>query len=164
MTWSKRLGASHFFWHRICMKYAGGGMNDSEQLSALISDVYDAALAPASWEETLSAVARFVGGPSAALWSKDDSSNTGNAAYFCGFDPGYTQAYLDQYITLDPASTAHFYAGIDRECFSVPSRQFGLAARWHLQRLVRPVRHSVEFLHRVRSTRLLLRYVHLRGC
>jgi DNA-binding CsgD family transcriptional regulator len=81
-------------------------------LLSLVGGIYDAALDPALWPTVLGKVARFVGGPSAALWSKDCVNKTGNASFWFGFDRGYVRAYLDQYLEFDPAGAAHFLATI----------------------------------------------------
>jgi hypothetical protein len=38
-------------------------MRDAERFSALIGDIYDAALDPSRWVTVLAQIARFVGGP-----------------------------------------------------------------------------------------------------
>jgi DNA-binding CsgD family transcriptional regulator len=88
-------------------------MDETEQLSTLIGDIYDAALEPPLWTDVLGKAARFVGGPAAALFSKDAASKTGGVAYDYGIEPRYRQLYFDQYIKLDPATTGHFFAKIE---------------------------------------------------
>jgi DNA-binding CsgD family transcriptional regulator/PAS domain-containing protein len=87
-------------------------MQDAERLSELIGDIYDTALDESLWPDVLEKIAQFAGGPNAALWSKDASSETGDFAHFRGFDPGYVQAYFDEYMKLDPASALYFHADI----------------------------------------------------
>jgi DNA-binding CsgD family transcriptional regulator len=88
-------------------------MDETEQLSALIGDIYDAALEPSLWMDVLDKTARFVGGPAATLVSKDATSKTGSVAYSYGIDPRYTQLYFDKYVKLDPCTTGHFFAEIE---------------------------------------------------
>src|SRR5215468_5440676 len=92
----------------------GGAMLEAEELSALIGDIYDAALDPALWPQVLPRSAQFVGGPAAALFSKDAASKRGDTAYDCGIDPHYRQLYFEKYIKLDPLTIGHFYAEVEK--------------------------------------------------
>jgi hypothetical protein len=66
-------------------------MDDKATLSALIGDIYDAALDPALWTDVLVSITEFVGG----LLSKDSVSKLGNAFYHVGVDPHYIQIYAE---------------------------------------------------------------------
>lgn len=77
-------------------------MADADDLSALIGDVYDAALDPGLWVGALQKIAAFVHGPAAALLSHDTSSKTGGFYYSWGDDPHYSQLYFTKYIKLNP--------------------------------------------------------------
>jgi DNA-binding CsgD family transcriptional regulator/PAS domain-containing protein len=87
-------------------------MDQQERLSQLIGNIYDAALDPALWIGVLAKCGEFVGGPAAALFSKDAVSLTGDVAYYWGIDPHYRQLYFDKYIKLDPLTIGHFFAKI----------------------------------------------------
>jgi len=88
-------------------------MLEADVLSALIGDVYDAALNPDLWPSALRQAAEFIGGSAAALYSKDTTSKRG-AVYFedGGIAPQYKQLYFDKYITLDPSTTAQYLAKV----------------------------------------------------
>ena len=88
-------------------------MREEERLSALIGDVYDAALDPALWVGVLKKTAHFVGGPAASLVSKDAASKTGEFAFQAGLDPKYVQLYFDEYIRLDPNTTGQVLTKIE---------------------------------------------------
>jgi DNA-binding CsgD family transcriptional regulator len=88
-------------------------MSDAEELSALIGDIYDAALDPKLWPRVLPRSAQFVGGPAAALFSKDAARKSGDYAYDSGIDPYYRQLYFEKYIKLDPLTIGHFYAKVE---------------------------------------------------
>jgi DNA-binding CsgD family transcriptional regulator/PAS domain-containing protein len=88
-------------------------MRETERFSALIGDIYDAALDPSRWVEALARTARFVGGPAATLYSRDVASKTVSVAYLFGMEPEYEQLYLDKYITLDPLTTGHLFSQIE---------------------------------------------------
>jgi DNA-binding CsgD family transcriptional regulator len=81
-------------------------MPEPEWFSALIGTIYDAALEPALWDDALPRVARFVGGPSAAVWSEDLASTDADVTCVSGVEAGYVEAYLRQYANLDPTRSA----------------------------------------------------------
>lgn len=88
-------------------------MQDSETLSALVGDIYDAAIDPALWPAALRAVAYFVGGHSAAIYSKDPTSKSGGVHYGDGGIPiEWASLYFERYVQLDPATTRHFFTDI----------------------------------------------------
>lgn len=87
-------------------------MHEDEKLSALVGDIYDAALDPSLWIDVLGKCAEFVGGPAASLVSKDATSRTGQLAFQFGLDPQYVQSYFDKYVKLDPNTTGQFFAEI----------------------------------------------------
>lgn len=91
-----------------------GVVRDVEAFSSMVAGIYDAALDPGLWPAALGIVRDFAGGQCATLFSKDVLSLTGGVFHDDGgIDPGYRQAYFDQFIRLDPASTAQYYAQID---------------------------------------------------
>lgn len=85
----------------------------AERLSALIGDIYDAALDPSLWIGVLGECAGFVGGPAASLYYKDATKRSDAVAYQFGLDPLYVQLYVDKYAKLDPATTGYFFAEIE---------------------------------------------------
>jgi DNA-binding CsgD family transcriptional regulator/PAS domain-containing protein len=90
-------------------------MQEVEPVSSLIGDIYDAALDPALWGDVLCDVRDFVGGSSAAVFSKDVSRKSMNLYYHSGdIDPHYQQLYYDKYAKLDPSTTAQVMAEIER--------------------------------------------------
>jgi DNA-binding CsgD family transcriptional regulator len=107
---------------------------EPEALSALIADIYDAALDPSLWLGLLGNVARFVGGHSASLISKDATSRNGNIYYDDGvIDRRYIQLYFERYVKLDPFNTAHFFAEICRPMSTVdfmPVEEFRETRMW----------------------------------
>jgi DNA-binding CsgD family transcriptional regulator len=89
-------------------------MSEAEQLSALIGDIYDAALDRALWVGVLEKTARFVGGPAAGLFWQDAASKSGDAVYGYGIEPYYQQLYFEKYIKLDPLLIGHFFAEVEQ--------------------------------------------------
>jgi hypothetical protein len=88
-------------------------MPEAERLTELIGDIYDAALDRVLWPTVLGKTAGFVGGWAGALFWKDALSKTGGAYYDDGrIEPRYRQSYFDEYIKLDPTTTAFFLAEV----------------------------------------------------
>src|SRR5437764_11202515 len=88
-------------------------MREDERLSALIGQIYDAALDPALWPGVLEHAAKFVGGSAASLYSRDVANKSANAAYQFGLDPRYVQLYVQTYVKLDPTYLGYFIANIE---------------------------------------------------
>ena len=101
---------------------------DAKRLSALVADVYDAALDPPSWRKVLKDVCAFVrGGPSASLFWEDAVKRTGRTCYAWGGDPAYERLYWDKYVGLNPftAAAGHFpVEGIYSAADILPLHQF----------------------------------------
>lgn len=90
-------------------------MSEVEAVSALVGDIYDAALDPARWAAVLGKAAAFVGGPNAGIYAKDVSNRTGNIYYDAGgLDPAYVRLYFEKYVKFDPSTTAHFFGEIGK--------------------------------------------------
>src|SRR5882757_5626424 len=97
------------FFHFIATE--ASTMNEREQLSALIGDIYDAALDPAQRTDVLEKVASFTGGHSGGLLSKHSLSRSENLYCYIGADPNSLQVYSESYPRLDPTA--------DSPCFGV---------------------------------------------
>jgi DNA-binding CsgD family transcriptional regulator len=89
-------------------------MEEDEELTQLIGEIYDAALNPSLWPGVLEKSTRFVGGSGAALFSKDATAKSGNLYYDFGTDPYYTKLYFEKYVRLDPITTGHLVADIEQ--------------------------------------------------
>ncbi|HWE18686.1 MAG TPA: LuxR family transcriptional regulator [Hyphomicrobiaceae bacterium] len=102
-------------------------MQHDEQLSALIGDIYDAALDPALWVDVLARCARYVGGPAALLVSRDTADPTHSAAYYSGFDPQFKQHIVEKHVKIDPLMMNHIFARIGEPIATtdvIPNREF----------------------------------------
>ena len=87
-------------------------MDEIVQVSALIGDIYDAALDPALWVNVLKNAASFVGGPAAMLFAKDFANQKGQVFYEYGIDPAYNEIYFDKYIKYDPSAYCQLFASV----------------------------------------------------
>ena len=90
-------------------------MDETAQVSALIGDIYDAALDPSLWPLVLEKAKGFVGGVAASLYSKDAVNKCGNMFYqnAGGIDLHYQHLYFNTYVKLDPTTTGQFFAELD---------------------------------------------------
>jgi len=80
---------------------------DAEGFSALVADIYDAALDPPTWRKVLKNVCGFVrGGPTACLFWQDAAKRVGQTYYIWGGDPLYGRLYWDKYVGLNPFTAA----------------------------------------------------------
>ena len=70
-------------------------MNDREQFSALIADIYDAALDPAQQTDVIEKIASFTGGYSGGILSKHSLGASDNLYCYIGADPQSLQVYLE---------------------------------------------------------------------
>ncbi|WP_374651579.1 helix-turn-helix transcriptional regulator [Dongia sp.] len=91
-----------------------GRMDEAAELSATIERIYDAALDQGLWPTTLAAIAAFVEGYSAAIFSKSSSLTDGALYHHDGrIAPEFQQAYFTRYIKLDPANTLQYFAELE---------------------------------------------------
>jgi DNA-binding CsgD family transcriptional regulator len=89
-------------------------MDELEQASELIGAIYDAALDPALWQPVLQRIGNFVGGPAAALYSKDTVRKTGNLFFAYGVESKFVQSYFNKYVRFDPFTTSRFFFPVEQ--------------------------------------------------
>lgn len=77
-------------------------VSEAAELSAVIGDIYDAAIDPALWREALGRICDFVGGSSAALYWHDSATQSSEVLHLCNEDPVYTRLYFEKYLPLNP--------------------------------------------------------------
>ena len=76
--------------------------SESAELSAVIGDIYDAAIDPALWQRALGSICAFVGGSSAALLWHDSAKERSEALHLFNVDPYYLRLYFEKYLPLNP--------------------------------------------------------------
>jgi hypothetical protein len=89
-------------------------MDQEQQLSELIGEIYDAALDPSLWTDVVGKAAGFVGGSAAAIFSKSPTAGNGNVYYEAGTDPYYRDLYFEKYVKLDPSTCGHYFADVEQ--------------------------------------------------
>jgi hypothetical protein len=87
----------------------GTRMHEAERVTALIGDIYDAALDAVLWSDVLRELAHFVGGQAAGLLSKDSISKAGTAYHQHGVTPQYMQLYAETFHKFDPMAGLYFF-------------------------------------------------------
>lgn len=80
--------------------------SEALKLSALIGEIYDAALNPQLWKQVLGSTCAFVGGSSAALFWHDSATQQSAALHLFNEDPDYTRLYFEKYVQLNPVFPA----------------------------------------------------------
>ena len=75
--------------------------SESAELSAVIGDIYDAAIDPALWQRALGSICAFVGGSSAALLWHDSAKERSEALHLFNVDPYYLRLYFEKYLPLN---------------------------------------------------------------
>lgn len=86
---------------------------DVEGFSALVADIYDAALDAPLWRKVLKGTCDFVrGGPSASLFWQDAAKKTGHTYFVWGGEKRFGQLYWDKYIKLNPLTPAAGYFAV----------------------------------------------------
>lgn len=89
-------------------------MDEAARLSAVTGNLYDAALDPAVWPTAIREARDFVGGSAASIFAKDVAQTTLTVFHHDGnIAPDFVRSYLERYMPLDPANTAHFFSSID---------------------------------------------------
>jgi DNA-binding CsgD family transcriptional regulator len=89
-------------------------MTEAQQVSALIGDIYDAALDPELWPRVLEKGCGFVGGVASNLYSEDSAAKTGSTHCTWGVDRHYGRLYRDKYIKFNPFTTAQLFFDVEQ--------------------------------------------------
>lgn len=76
--------------------------SEAAGLSAVIGDIYDAAVDPGLWNQALGSICAFVGGSSAALLWHDSALTRSEALHLYNVDPHYLRLYFEKYLPLNP--------------------------------------------------------------
>ena len=89
-------------------------MDETARLSTVIGNIYDAALDPAVWNTAICEARDFVGGSAASIFAKDVAQTTLTVYHHDGgIGPDFVRSYLEGYMALDPANTAHFFSSLE---------------------------------------------------
>lgn len=72
------------------------------ELSAVIGDIYDAAIDPTLWRGVLGRICAFIGGSSAVLFWHDAATVRSEVLHLFNEDPIYTRLYFEKYVGMNP--------------------------------------------------------------
>jgi DNA-binding CsgD family transcriptional regulator/PAS domain-containing protein len=87
-------------------------MPNITKFSALVGDIYDAALDPSLWTPVLEKITRFVPGAFSNIFIQDANNRFANSIFYWGIEPAYFQSYLETYARLNPAFPTAFFAEV----------------------------------------------------
>jgi DNA-binding CsgD family transcriptional regulator/PAS domain-containing protein len=87
-------------------------MSETDRLMALITDIYDAALDVSKWASVLADVARFVGGPAAAIHSKVLPERSSRIHFQHGINASFERLYVAEFAKIDPSTGSQLAAEV----------------------------------------------------
>jgi DNA-binding CsgD family transcriptional regulator len=87
-------------------------MDETEQVSRLIGDIYDASLDPDRWEDVLGQAGNFLSAATATLGSFDVVQRNVNLTKSWGYDPDYLRLYMERYAPINPLIPSSWLAGV----------------------------------------------------
>jgi DNA-binding CsgD family transcriptional regulator len=94
-------------------------MNEAEEISRLIGDIYDASLDPALWPVVFAAAAKYIGGSSTDLFSQD-IVGAKSTIYFTGSqDSHFRELYHQKYFKINPVFPRVVFFDVERT-LSIP--------------------------------------------
>jgi len=94
-------------------------VNEAEELSRLIGDIYDASLDPALWSVAFEKASRYIGGGAVSLTSRDLVGKRSNLYFSSGHDPDFLQRYLEKYGDINPLFPTLVFFDVERT-LSIP--------------------------------------------
>lgn len=77
-------------------------MEEAEQVSHLIGDIYDASLDPALWPEVLKMTCEYIEGATGTLMAQETAPGSARFYFQWGNDEKFLQSYQDLYVKLNP--------------------------------------------------------------
>jgi DNA-binding CsgD family transcriptional regulator len=89
-------------------------VNEAEELSRLIGDIYDASLDPALWPAALAKASRFVGGSAVSLTSQDLVERKSNLYFASGHESDFMQRYVGTYSKINPLFPVGYFFDVER--------------------------------------------------
>jgi DNA-binding CsgD family transcriptional regulator len=94
-------------------------MDDMEQLSLLIGDIYDASLDPALWPSVFATATKYMGGSAAHLSVRDIVGGNSYGHFASGHDPHFLELYHQKYVKINPIFPTVAFFDVERT-LSIP--------------------------------------------
>src|ERR1700723_1590518 len=89
-------------------------MQESEQLSQVIAEIYDTVPDRSIWPAALKRTTTFVRGQASAIYWNDAANNSGDAFFDDGgISPEYRQPYFEKYVSLNPTLTPRCFTAVE---------------------------------------------------
>ena len=89
-------------------------MNEAEEVSHLIGDIYDASLDPALWPEVFARTTQYVGGSSTFLISQDIVQRSSEGYFAAGHDPHFLNLYHQKYGRINPVFPTVLFHDVEK--------------------------------------------------
>jgi DNA-binding CsgD family transcriptional regulator/PAS domain-containing protein len=108
-------------------------MNELEQLSQLIGEIYDTTLDASSWPQVIPAIEDFLGVSAVNLFAQDALKKNANVFHIHGIEPAFVQSYLEKYIKLNPTFPAALFFTVGqviRQNDMMPMAEFRQTRFW----------------------------------
>ena len=86
-------------------------MNETQLVSELIANIYDAALDKSLWPGILEKSCRFLNAATGTILSQDTVSGSAEFYYQWGNDEVFLKSYQETYVTLNPVLVAALVQG-----------------------------------------------------
>jgi len=108
-------------------------MLDEAELLDLVGEVYDCAIDPKKWPQTLERIAGYVGVRTVGINVKDPGARKVTFVAQWGGNPAYRESYNAKYFALNPAMTAGWFVGLDEPvtCSGFAGRREWLNSRMY---------------------------------
>jgi DNA-binding CsgD family transcriptional regulator len=88
-------------------------MAEAERLSALIGDIYDAALDPALWPAAFDKVCDYTGSSQVSLFSQDTVRKIADIYFASGLNSEFVQLYKEKYCKINPIFPTVMFFGVE---------------------------------------------------
>ena len=79
-----------------------GVVSEIVEFSAVVGEIYDAAIDPALWQQALASICAYVGGASAVLYWHDTATERAEVLHLFNEVPQYTKSYFEKYLPMNP--------------------------------------------------------------
>jgi DNA-binding CsgD family transcriptional regulator len=89
-------------------------VNETEELSLLIGDIYDASLDPALWPDAFNRIRDFLGGCTASLVTHDAVSKAEDVHFMLGHEEQFMEMYSEKYFKINPIFPSTMFFDIER--------------------------------------------------